>query len=650
MMNGLDFEDRAPVIASDPNRADIALFVGFVERRNTAIPPEVARWLDEGGWTSPPYQRPSRPLFRRSHLKDAAGLLRKLGDKANPLFVYLARRFSLEAPRLVDEARGSDGPSEALQQALMIGLNGMLTGGPLYNAAAFGDLALRDSTRAMLKQNLRGEALIRLNRLLLEDAFPGEITTIGSDVAAADELLDIPAPIDNWEVFDRLFAWERRDLDGRGAVGTTYLGAAVRSFFAQGGRKCYVVRVGDPWLLTATSGARRNRLSDLIPGYPNPLTSSPVDRESWSGIGHLFGLPDVSFVCLPDLADVVGVDREQVTVRAYIAEVEEQFVECSEGEEPPPADGRARLFRAPRCGEGEYQAWAAALGIASEAIYRHQREAQLIAAIPMPVEGTRGDRDLMEFLADKSETLLSSRLNGTPRGLATAFLQLTYPWARTPGSTNLPEQLESPDAIVAGILARNALTRGAYFSAAGLHLADVSDVKPVLRRYQMMQGHADDDRRKIKHTLLERVSLLVPTPRGIELASDVTTSLEESYRPANINRLVSIIVRAARRLGEDFAFESSGEQLWAKLSESMTILLQGLWEAGALRGATPSEAFYVRCDRSTMTQNDIDNGRVIALIQFDAAFPIERITVVLAMDEGGQVSLVSSEAASREAA
>lgn len=151
-------------------------------------------------------------------------------------------------------------------------------------------------------------------------------------------------------------------------------------------------------------------------------------------------------------------------------------------------------------------------------------------------------------------------------------------------------------------------------------------------------------------TLLERVSLLVPTPRGIELGSDVTTSLDESYRPASINRLVSIIVRAARNLGEDFAFESSGDQLWAKLGESLGTLLLGLWRAGALRGATPADAFYVRCDRSTMTQNDIDNGRVIALVQFDAAFPIERITVVLAMDEGGQVSLLATEAANREAA
>jgi phage tail sheath protein FI len=145
------------------------------------------------------------------------------------------------------------------------------------------------------------------------------------------------------------------------------------------------------------------------------------------------------------------------------------------------------------------------------------------------------------------------------------------------------------------------------------------------------------------HTLLERVSLLGPTPGGLRVLSDVTTSLNNSYRQANVNRLVSIIARAARRLGEDIVFETSDQRLWARLREHLSRLLLGLLRSGALRGQTPAQAFEVRCDRSTMSQNDIDNGRVIALVQFNAAAAIEQITVVLSMDEGGQVSLVSAE-------
>jgi hypothetical protein len=192
------------------------------------------------------------------------------------------------------------------------------------------------------------------------------------------------------------------------------------------------------------------------------------------------------------------------------------------------------------------------------------------------------------------------------------------------------------------MLARNALTRGTFRSAAGQHLADVAEVWPTLQRDQMLQPHLDRLSRASEHRLLERVTLLGPTPQGLQMLSDVTTSLDESYRPASVNRLVSAIVRAARRLGEDIVFETSGELLWARLRDSLNGLLGGLLQAGALRGATPSEAFQVRCDRSTMSQNDIDNGRIVAEVRFDAAAPIEQITVVLAMNEGGQVSLISS--------
>jgi hypothetical protein len=56
----------------------------------------------------------------------------------------------------------------------------------------------------------------------------------------------------------------------------------------------------------------------------------------------------------------------------------------------------------------------------------------------------------------------------------------------------------------------------------------------------------------------------------------VTTSLDESYRPASVNRLVTVIVRAARRLGEESAFEASGERLWKRLQDSLTGLMIAL--------------------------------------------------------------------------
>lgn len=456
-----------------------------------------------------------------------------------------------------------------------------------------------------------------------------------------ESLLDLPVPIDTWEAFDQLFAWDQRPLDQPEQRGTTYLGAAVRSFFAQGGRKCYVVRGGDPWPVTLPRDQRLARLSALIPGYPTGFDGSPLDRESWHGVGHLFGLPDVSLVCLPDLADAVGADRRAITPPPPMPEPEEQFVECSRPEAAAPPSLTALRFRAPRCSESGYSDWARAVWIIADLLRSprqaiHLREMQLVAAVPLPEPETPAAQDLLGFLAG----FLATNVANERDGLASAFVQLVYPWVGTPGGANLPEGLESPDAVVAGVLARSALTRGAFRSAARQPLADVSVVEPVLRRDQMLQPHPDTRFGTTEHRLRERVTLLGPTPNGLRLLSDVTTSLDESYRPASVNRLVAVIVRAARRLGEDVVFEASGELLWARLRDSLNGLLGGLLQAGALRGATPGEAFQVRCDRSTMSQSDIDNGRIIAEIRFDAAAPIEQITVVLAMNEGGNVSLV----------
>ncbi len=97
----------------------------------------------------------------------------------------------------------------------------------------------------------------------------------------------------------------------------------------------------------------------------------------------------------------------------------------------------------------------------------------------------------------------------------------------------------------------------------------------------------------------------------------------------------SIISRAARRLGDDTVFGNSGPKLWAHLQSVLREVMLRLWRVNALDGDTPAEAFTVRCDRSTMTQNDVDAGRLIAEVTFRAAAVIELIRVTLALEPGG---------------
>ncbi len=96
-----------------------------------------------------------------------------------------------------------------------------------------------------------------------------------------------------------------------------------------------------------------------------------------------------------------------------------------------------------------------------------------------------------------------------------------------------------------------------------------------------------------------------------------------------MNRLVGVICRAARRLGEEVIFEPNGANLWARMQTFLPELLTGLCRLNALDGKTANDPFLVRCDRSTMTQNDLDNGRLVAEVEFNAAASIELMHVTV---------------------
>jgi phage tail sheath protein FI len=172
----------------------------------------------------------------------------------------------------------------------------------------------------------------------------------------------------------------------------------------------------------------------------------------------------------------------------------------------------------------------------------------------------------------------------------------------------------------------------------------IGAVEPVLDRATLGRDFTPRESLRSPVTLRDRVTVIGPSPGGFRLLSDVTTDDDPAYRPANVNRLVNAIIRAARVTGETAVFQNNGEALWTRLRENLDELLASLWSEGALNGAVAEEAYEVRCDRSTIAQADLDAGRVICRVSFTAASPIVYVTVVFAMDEGGQVSLASRPA------
>jgi uncharacterized protein len=476
--------------------------------------------------------------------------------------------------------------------------------------------------------------------------------------APLEALLDVPVPIESFAEFERLFAWEQRSvLDAR--IGATYLGLAVRAFFLEGGRRCYVVRVGDPW----PPGASGNAVELLIPNVAGRPTGSAVDRSTWRGLWHLYGLPEVSFVCLPDLPDACAPPPPPPQPLPAPPAPPELFVECSGSLATRVSASFLGRLAAPRCDAAGYRRWAAALRVAVEGIERGEptttlREVQLVGAVPLPWPGLvpQADGALLDYLN------LELRFDrDVPWGLGSAFLQLVYPWVRMVGSEQLPEGLASPDGAFAGLLAANALTRGTFHSVAGWGLSSVLELEPPLRRAELdlrsevrrnstsTEATASLDQGEqlavtprardgaaggLAENLVRRVSLLSRRPDGVCVASDVTTSREPSYRQAHVRRLLNAVIRGAREIGETDVFEASGPALWESLRDQLTRMLRGLWVAGAFRGSNEQEAFGVRCDQSTMSQSDLDGGRVIVEIELAPAPAIERIIVSLSVQNG----------------
>jgi phage tail sheath protein FI len=72
-------------------------------------------------------------------------------------------------------------------------------------------------------------------------------------------------------------------------------------------------------------------------------------------------------------------------------------------------------------------------------------------------------------------------------------------------------------------------------------------------------------------------------------------------------------------------FEPNNDKLWATIKSTVENFLLATWRTGALIGGKPEEAYFVRCDRTTMTQSDIDSGRAICLIGVAPVRPSEFI-------------------------
>jgi 2-haloacid dehalogenase len=112
-----------------------------------------------------------------------------------------------------------------------------------------------------------------------------------------------------------------------------------------------------------------------------------------------------------------------------------------------------------------------------------------------------------------------------------------------------------------------------------------------------------------------------PDVQGATLVT-LAAALAE-WRYVNGRRFLVSLERTLQRATQWVVFEPNDEATWERVTQSAGDVLLDVWRGGGLAGATPDEAYFVRCDRTTMTESDIESGRLVCLVGVAPVRPAE---------------------------
>ena len=179
-----------------------------------------------------------------------------------------------------------------------------------------------------------------------------------------------------------------------------------------------------------------------------------------------------------------------------------------------------------------------------------------------------------------------------------------------------------PCGAVAGVMARTDVNRGVFKAPAGLAatLANTAGltVKLTDNENGLLNPIAVNCMRSFQN--IGRVVWGARTLAGLDQLSD-------DYKYVSVRRLALFIEESLYRGTQWVVFEGNDEPLWAQVRLSVGAFMQRLFKQGAFQGSSPKDAYFVKCDSSTTTQDDINRGIVNIVVGFAPLQPAEFVII-----------------------
>jgi uncharacterized protein len=201
----------------------------------------------------------------------------------------------------------------------------------------------------------------------------------------------------------------------------------------------------------------------------------------------------------------------------------------------------------------------------------------------------------------------------------TLYAAMYYPWLRAPDPLDPGEMISiPPSGHVAGIYARVDEARGVHKAPANEVVLGISDLERKL---------GDREQDILNPLNINVVRDFRESQRGLRVWGARCLTSDDAWMYVPVRRLFIFLEESLAEGLQWVVFEPNAEPLWARVRRTITGFLRRVWLDGALAGVTEEEAFFVRCDRTTMTEDQIAAGQLVVLVGCAAVRPAEFVII-----------------------